>query len=131
MSDEEMKLEALERLCDAATPGPWTATNWGGYDPKDDHWFVDVSAGPDRDHLAAIDADLCDDGICLANKVRDKQEQNMKFIAAANPQTVKQLIELVQQCKETLAGYLDEPEGNHMAAKNMIDAIEAFEKGVE
>jgi hypothetical protein len=124
-----VNLNELEALTDAATPGPWTATNWGGYDPQDDQWYVDFP-----DNNAAIYVEY-ENGICVPN-TWSMQEQNMKFIAAANPQTVKQLIGLVRQCKDALVLATLVVEGEYgcddalaIQCNAAIEAFEALDRG--
>ena len=72
-----MNLNELEKLSDAATPGPWLWPNVGSSD------FV--IAGEDRL------------GICHADSPR-----TAAFIAAMNPQTVKAMCQLIREQHEAL-----------------------------
>jgi len=90
--------EELMKLAEAATPGPWHAD--GEHDYKDC---------------------VCTSKYCITS---DLEEKDASFIAAANPETIKQLVELVRLQHESVKQY----------AKMMplyqagIDAIAAFNR---
>lgn len=76
----------LKKLAKAATPGPWTAVDYRSYAGDQPHWYLDTSAGK---------ADIADsqDGTIDPNHWDDERgERDMKFIAAANPTVVLELV---------------------------------------
>lgn len=121
------RTEELLALAKAATPGPWIEAGDGGGDNlgadgkpiKYDSVFYDR---PD---------DLDDyDSVC-----RDTTHEDSMFIAAANPETIKQLVELCRLQHEALkwaaevdSAYDGEPADELTEA---IAAFNRFEKGGE
>ena len=92
------RTEELLALAEAATPGPWRADG--------EHDYLDC---------------VCTKTFCIAS---DIEKEDAAFIAAANPETIKQLVELVRLQHEAVKQY----------AKMMplyqagIDALAAFTK---
>jgi hypothetical protein len=114
-----MNLDELEKLADAATPGQWVA--------RLDGWTV--RAFPDDDihgiNVAHTFRQLSGGDLKATEPDIEQQMSNQVFIAAANPQTIKQLIGLVRQCKEALE---DIECGGGLLADKALVAIERFEK---
>ena len=77
-------LDELEKLADAATQGPWRKTGHGVV-------IADRRTG-----------NTDDDYIVMWDDTPDYVETDATFIAAANPQTIKQLIALVRLQHEAL-----------------------------
>lgn len=75
------ELDELERLAKAATPGPWWEEDLDG---EGFYWSIHAGTkdGPDELVLAQADG--------LLEEHEDRA--NFRFIAAANPQTVLELI---------------------------------------
>lgn len=68
--------EELLKLAEAATPGPWRADG--------EHGYIDC---------------VCTKTFCIAS---DIEKEDAAFIAAANPETIKQLVELCRLMKTPL-----------------------------
>ena len=102
------KTEELLKLTEAATPGPWRFTANG---------VIGSDAMPDEQFIVLWDDDA-------RNRFND-----FPLIAAANPATIKQLVELVRLQHEALkassmkqARWTDEQ-------IEALDAFDRFEKG--
>lgn len=85
------KLEELESLARAATPGPWTA--------HDNHGCYYVSNGKDG-RFAKFDNRICELVYPFARE--DKRKLDTDFIAALNPAQALKLIEVIRVQKEAL-----------------------------
>lgn len=90
------KLTDLRAKAEAATPGPWKAdlrTGMAGiypnkYDPNC------MSEVPDKDMICTVD------GLCQEDEHRlmdNQQGYNARYIAAANPQTILKLLDMVER----------------------------------
>ena len=88
----------LKRLADAATAGQWKAVDYGSFSGKSSHWYVETDDGKN----VAFD----DSGDPAPNHWEARGEQDMKYIAAANPAAVLALIAEVEQLKADLQGEL-------------------------
>lgn len=99
-----MNLDELERLADAATPGPWGCNEASGLD--DCLWSDNAQAW-----------------VIFNDSFETMRQCDADFIAAANPSTVKELVQLVRQCKNALT-YV-----NDWAALDALTAIEKWENG--
>ncbi|HEY0821810.1 MAG TPA: hypothetical protein VGD46_23750 [Rhizobacter sp.] len=79
----------LKRLAGEATPGPWTAVDYG-HEDGGAWWFVDT---PCRK------ADIFQDGPTFEpnHYETDRGERDMKFIAAANPHTIIRLVARIER----------------------------------
>lgn len=113
------KLDTLEKLADAATPGPWSV-----YEDCAFMVAVDTERFTTKGTLGNYEtANICKvDGSPMFQR-----EEDAAFIAAANPQTVKQLIALIRQCKEALTSCYDGP--HPYTAETALAAIDAWERG--
>lgn len=87
----------LERLAEAATPGPWSAADWD--DDFGENRFTVQATEPEK--LSPGQSFIWPDGIrCL--RVAETMEgerpaEDAAFIAAANPDTVLRLISALSQ----------------------------------
>jgi len=88
----EVDLDELSVLAAAASKGDWIAEDYGSYDGKSSHWFVNTNAG----HSVAFD----DSGDPAPNHWESRGEHDMKFIAAANPEVVLALIAEIQKLRQ-------------------------------
>ena len=91
-----LDLDQLEALAKAATPGPWTACDYGSYDGKAEGWYVDTTADK---------ADIAPDagGIQPNHWDTGRGRRDMQFIAAANPEAVLALIAEVRALRKDKA----------------------------
>jgi len=115
------KLDELEKLANSATPGPWGFGSFGRI------LVVPYHEGHPDKH-----SPICDLG--EQHFPSDGQEyKDAAFIAAANPQTVKQMIALIRQCKEALGEiqFSNDSLWQGDRAFVALTAIEQFEKGTE
>ena len=78
-----MKLDELEKLAKAATPGPWKVK-----------FDINVS---DREGVSVLGAGGTD-----ATAHFDRNRNNATFIAAANPATVLRLVELLRESQAAI-----------------------------
>ena len=78
-------LENLRRLAQAATPGPWFSTNGTV-------WYVTTGGNgePEQDKLA------------------DSNEDDAAFIAAANPETMLELLDEIERLRGLLKEAIDQ-----------------------
>lgn len=93
MTLEELK--TLEEIVSKATPGPWTATDWGSthpHYPEMQTWFVST---PDAkcDYWVGDNADEIEPNHWNITKA----ERDCTFIAAFNPLVVRQLLTLAKE----------------------------------
>jgi hypothetical protein len=121
-----MNLNELEKLAKAATPGPWIWVN-----PEDDSDYEGSGYASLRtvsvygENKTEVINGLHYSSFALPKFICDAEEIGMadaEFIAAANPDTIKQLCLLLKQCKEAL---MDFDYGKRM---DTLAAIEEFEK---
>lgn len=102
-----LDLDALEKLADEATPGPWTTDSGDG--PLDDNAKFQSNAQV----LIYSDED-CDihpvaDASCNHScRTEDEQAANAAFIAAANPATIKALIAELKEERELFSALIFE-----------------------
>lgn len=82
----------LKKLAKAATLGEWKAVDYGSFSGKSSHWYVETNAGKN------VAFDDCGDP--APNHWEARGEQDMKFIAAANPTAVLELIDEVAQSEQ-------------------------------
>lgn len=82
----------LKRLADAATAGQWKSVDYGSLSGKSSHWYVETDDGKN----VAFD----DSGDPAPNHWEARGEQDMKYIAAANPSAVLALIAEVERLNE-------------------------------
>lgn len=79
----------LREALDKATPGPWVAVNYGNFHPgfgERDEWYVDTPGKK---------ADIYTDEGIAPNRAMTgdpRNEWDMKYVAAANPQTITALL---------------------------------------
>ena len=85
-----VSLDELERLADAATPGPWREC--GAKDGCGLVWSEPVDMP-----LATTDTDSEEEGI---SSTRGRKLADAAYIAAANPSTVKALIAEIRMWRE-------------------------------
>lgn len=112
------RTEELLALAEAATPGPWIEGG-RGLDNLDEN-------GLPIEYDAVYPADDEQENDCIA---RDVIHDDCKFIAAANPETIKQLVELCRLQHEALK-MLDY--GTRFdEATEAISAYNRFEQGGE
>lgn len=78
----------LKKLAEAATQGQWNAVDYGSFNGKRSHWYVETKSGEN----VAFD----DSGDPAPNHWDERGEHDMKFIAAANPAAVLTLIAEVE-----------------------------------
>lgn len=83
-----LDLEALRKLAEAATPGPWEATGWA---PKDADWLEPPNCIVDSPH-----------GLIADTSESDRDEADAAFIAAANPTAVLSLCDRVAALEREL-----------------------------
>lgn len=79
----------LKRLAEAATQGQWNAVDYGSFNGKSSHWYVETKSGEN----VAFD----DSGDPAPNHWDERGEHDMKFIASANPAAVLALIAEVER----------------------------------
>lgn len=94
-----MNLDTLEKLADAATPGPW---NWYEWETKE---------------CAVVE----EDGTSITS-VRHGGLPDHQFIAAANPATIKSLIALCRMQHGALCAA-----NTNAYFKHAVDALVAFD----
>lgn len=83
-----MNIEELKRLAEAATPGPWKVDKWLG--ARSDDWVVAYDAG-DKGR-----------GLAIVNSIYGLSDA--KYIAATSPSTI---LELIRQRDELLDALKD------------------------
>lgn len=103
-------LDALEKLADEATPGPWKV---------------------DRSYPNRLPGGISQDGTegraaitrfnAFAKPTQPFAERNAAFIAAANPATIKALIAELKEAREHLARCVE-----LVPAPGAIEAVDAF-----
>ena len=113
--DELREIEAREHK---ATPGPWIEGG-RGLDNLD-------ANGLPIEYDAVYPEDEDQENDCIA---RDVIHDDCKFIAAANPETIKQLITLVRLQHEAIDGYGKTGYWNTDILENAIAAFNKFEGG--
>lgn len=106
MSDID-KLEALAR---AATPGPWTASDYGTYDGKGEAWYVDTP--DDRADIASDEG-----GVKPNHWDANRGRRDMQFIAAANPKVVLALIAEVRAWRERFPAHVYRPQDECVSSR--------------
>lgn len=90
---EALHLDELERLANAATPGPWEAG---------DAWvFTDPIYADDRRLSNVLGMTFADEE--RASAEHERGLRNAEFIAATDPQTVLALIERVKGAEDAIA----------------------------
>ena len=95
----DLNKQELRRLAEAATPGPWTATDYGSDCDKGPWWFIDTPAAQ---------ADIFDDGCPSQNHSEaSRGERDMKFIAAANPATILALLDELERLERFKTAYME------------------------
>jgi len=122
---EAGKWDALKRLAEAATPGPWTAVDYRTYDGKSSHWYLDTKKKK---------ADIFDeqDGTISPNHWDDARgERDMKFIAAASPAAVLDLIAENERLRQALQAIGNEIEGNtRCLIRDLVNNAAGLDNGV-
>jgi hypothetical protein len=101
------RTEELLKLAEAATPGPWGVVE-DAASGKDEAWCLWHKVGP----------------IWFQG---EKPDRNSTFIAAANPELIKQLVELVRLQHEALKQYYSD----FKLGGEALAAFEKFDKGGE
>ena len=86
-----MNLTNLKKLAEAATPGPWIEGGRGQDNLDKDGLPIEYDA------VYPVDEEQENDIIA-----REVQHDDCKFIAAANPQTILAMIEVMEQMGEAL-----------------------------
>ena len=94
------RTKELLALAEAAAPGPWRADG--------EHGSIDC---------------VCTKTFCIAS---DIEKEDAAFIAAANPETIKQLVELCRLQHDALIAFRGD-----VGANEAIAAFERFEQGGE
>lgn len=93
--DEYQTLEILARK---ASPGPWVAHDWRDYDGTKPFWFVDLLNRPAEYYRS-------DDNTVVPNHFdEDRAESDIKYIAAANPVVVMEMIREIRKLRWLLLG---------------------------
>lgn len=92
--DEYQTLEVLARN---ASPGPWTAHDWKDYSGEHPFWFVDLLDRPAEYYRS-------DTELSIVPKHFDEQhaENDIKYIVAANPVVILDMINRIRRLKRTL-----------------------------
>lgn len=92
--DEYQTLEILARK---ASPGPWVAHDWRDYDGTNPFWFVDLLNRPAEYYCS-------DDNTVVPNHFdEDRAESDIKYIAAANPVVVMEMITTIRKLRWLLS----------------------------
>jgi len=96
-----VNITELEKLAKAAIPGPWIGAgpSFGGPRPV----YI-ASVIVDREG----DDDDCFDVCQAPTGERESSTDNLTYIAAANPQTILQLIELLKEMGEAISSALSD-----------------------
>lgn len=112
-------LDALEKLADAATPGPWISETG-----TDTVWI-----GPSKAKAAKVARIVCpiEIGPGYRTEYVDQQTANAAFIAAANPATIKALIAELKEARELMEPFAAMAEAGDQRPKD--DAVWAGQDG--
>jgi hypothetical protein len=119
-----MNLDKLEALANAATPGPWYHCDFTEVTQDGSDAFEISCTWPDFIGVAAITSGEY-------KGTREQKNNDCRFIAVANPQTIKALIALCRMQHEVLIEYqnresLDDLESADYAADGAVAAFEQF-----
>lgn len=87
-------LDALEKLADEATPGPWMISLHGG------PWTASCRISTKR---GSPNGDIANVLHGLGSRTKDETRSNAAFIAAANPATIKALIAELKEANGLLS----------------------------
>ena len=100
-------LDALEKLADEATPGPWGAADWD--DDFGDNLFTVEASEPEVLHEGQ--SSIWPDGIRrmrVAETIEGQRPtEDAAFIAAANPATIKALIAELKEARAIIRPLAD------------------------
>ena len=95
-----MNIEELKRLAEAATPGPWEI----------DDMLADITGI----EVWSTDGMLCE----------SISEENARYIAAANPAAVLELIDIYYGCKDALEAVVNQRQELLAALKDAREMVE-------
>ena len=93
-------LNELEGLREAATPGPWICKEGEGFDEGD----VFITAEEREGMIEIAKVECGSPNAEMDEPFQSEQAANAAFIAAANPQTVQRLVEMVKYLSEEASG---------------------------
>ncbi|KUM31608.1 hypothetical protein AQ436_00260 [Arthrobacter sp. EpRS66] len=84
-------LEALRKIAESATPGPWTAETHCSYTDDKYHAVYSVDAG-DSPVISQLGCGCCDVGL-------EVSKHDIAFVTAFNPETVLALLSRLEQAE--------------------------------
>lgn len=108
-----LNLSELERAAEKATPGPWWAQRWEIVNEQRDERSPVNRVCAERPCEATACGWLTTDVVCAPHEDPDPVfDANLRYIAAANPATVKALCAAIREMAGEVGTYVGDSDGS-------------------